>query len=262
MGKLLHERLAEWIEKDPIPDSLLLNAENRRFFYEELLNAIKRDYIPKNKEMPMKKLLHERLRECKHKTDYLDLDNTPGVLISKQTAKELADEIERYYIPRQRDNKGIPFFEGDTVWSIDPETEYSAEVVTVYPKTILIRWEDGAEDLCEGVDLQHEPPQPKVLDSDGVEIKVGDTVWLTVQDTVGDDSRFTVAKIESSNEIYITPDEGLNRIISSNLLTHKEPDSLEKLCHDMMEHHENWESDPNEWLEMATRLSALIEKAD
>lgn len=49
----------------------------------------------------MKKLLHERLRECKRKTSYLDLSNGPGVLISKQTAKELADEIECYYVPRE-----------------------------------------------------------------------------------------------------------------------------------------------------------------
>lgn len=99
----------------------------------------------------MDKLLHERLRE-----------------LGSESACCLADEIERYYIPRPRDNKGIPFVEDDIVYSIDPDTEYSAEVVKLSSNRLYICWEDGAYDWVDACDMQHEKPQPKILDVNSI----------------------------------------------------------------------------------------------
>lgn len=58
----------------------------------------------------MKKLLHERLREygSNCRADYTDW-------LSQRHANELADEIEKYYIPRPRFEDGEPVQFGDEV---------------------------------------------------------------------------------------------------------------------------------------------------
>ena len=43
-------------------------------------------------------------------------------------------------------------------------------------------------------------------------------------------------------------------------LTHKEPDSLEKLRDDLMAAHESWDGDPNKLVDYADRLTALMER--
>lgn len=126
----------------------------------------------------MEKLLHERLREWVKKSEqedhlpttvaHYDLELDNDSVISEQIAlfNYFANEIERYYIPRPRDNKGIPFVEGEIVWSTDPDTEYSAEVISVGESTILILWDDGPYDVVDACDMQHEKPDSleKLLD--------------------------------------------------------------------------------------------------
>lgn len=79
-------------------------------------------------------------------------------ITERKLFKQLLDEIKHYYAPLPRDNKGIPFNEGDTVWSIDPDTKYSAKVTDCIGDTIWIVWEDGALDYCDKADLTHEMP--------------------------------------------------------------------------------------------------------
>ena len=47
---------------------------------------------------------------------------------------------------------------------------------------------------------------------------------------------------------------------NANRLTHREPDSLEKLRDDLMAAHESWDGDPNKLVDYADRLTALIER--
>ena len=71
-------------------------------------------------------------------------------------------------------------------------------------------------------------PEPKVLDADGVEIKVGDTVWHE------DGSEWLV---EEMNRYGVRCfDGGKRRTFDSKYLAHIGPDSWEKLEEDMAKH--------------------------
>lgn len=76
-------------------------------------------------------------------------------------------------------------------------------------------------------------PAPKVLDADGVEIRVGDTVW----DVFGN-RRFEVLAIEDGErDGYIVKTVGIDRMSLEGLskpsdLTHKRPDSWERIEED------------------------------
>lgn len=191
----------------------------------------------------MKKLLHERLREIKN-SDCESLAAVAGVkchafcnryACHKEIYKALADEIEKYYIPRPRFEDGEPVQSSDMEeigglatcrvytdgsWKFDPD-KYEDER---NPKP----WDEQQGRQCDFI----KRPEPKVLDADGVEIKVGDTVWpindpemkMTVdnfQQIYGQDA---TVNCEFEGEFYnFNPDK----------LTHREPDSLEKLLDDL-----------------------------
>lgn len=169
----------------------------------------------------MNKLLHERLRDTANTCRFV---RTKGFqcYLSKDLACELVDEIEKYYDPKLHFEDGGLVNEGDkyvdqdglecTISSIDKGTRI---------------WDENGE--FEIVDT-HKPlkrPKPRVLDADGVEIKVGDTVW-----DLDSGEKLTVVEfanrehgvIQCSNE----EDEYYGDHDANNL-THREPDSLEKL---------------------------------
>lgn len=196
----------------------------------------------------MEKLLHERLREWAP-------DGYKSFTGDDMDA--LADEIERYYIPRPRFEDGEPVQFGDEVEGCD------GHVVT------MLLFKDGSgtiygdydwfwpkESCGRDIDIQYgvNRPQPKVLDADGVEIKVGDTVW-----DIDIRKKIEIAGVYPSKlHPRVTDTEGWIR--NPNELTHKEPDSLEKLRDDM----DDWaESDAMGHAQAAAwrdRLSALIER--
>ena len=78
-------------------------------------------------------------------------------------------------------------------------------------------------------------PAPKVLDADGVEIRVGDTVWVTIDNPHG-------APLLKGNEVtvrfvphdivHVEDKEGATWHVGSNDLTHERPDSWERLEED------------------------------
>lgn len=112
----------------------------------------------------MEPLLHERLRTfAQSLKSTLSTDNFKSadynLLMYREEAEALADEIERNYIPRPRDKDGIPYNEGDIVYSVDPNTEYSAEVTEVNVSFLEICWEDGSYDWVDACDMQHEKPE-------------------------------------------------------------------------------------------------------
>ena len=211
----------------------------------------------------MKKLLHERLREIKN-SDCESLAAVAGVkchafcnryACHKEIYKALADEIEKYYIPRPRFEDGEPVRVGDSFIQkcINEEVELSKIGIALYTSDCL--------NMVWFPDEVVPRPAPKVLDADGVEIKVGDTIYSTQTGV-----KLTVIEIINQNghNLRVRFDDGTMSYAMGNLYTHREPDSLEKLRDDIAE----WRADVaipgNGWdiktAEWCDRLTALIER--
>ena len=79
-------------------------------------------------------------------------------------------------------------------------------------------------------------PAPKVLDADGVEIKVGDTVWHRSLCTMGSMRKATVIGFDENSlggKLATLKDEaGKTWYIDPKKITHVQPDSLERLEED------------------------------
>lgn len=103
-------------------------------------------------------------------------------------------------------------------------------------------------------------PEPKVLDAYGVEIKVGDTVWGKYSgvehEVIGFDSCDGLLCVSIRNV-----ETGSTGGSSPNLLTHREPDSLEKLRDDIDIYVRNgWNISRPKAEEFANRLTAIMER--
>lgn len=186
----------------------------------------------------MNKLLHERLRDIALRGGYL---NRVRTLIGKeecpngdcrdcvkQAAKTLADEIEKYYIPRPRFEDGEPVQFGDdieiynltglldsgTIQSFHPNngSAWMLSLVGVNHER-LVRFDPGTCVIKR--------PEPKALDADGVETKTNDTVWIIESGDKG--------KVEEINKdrVYVKCDDGWLADVHVSNITHREPDSLE-----------------------------------
>lgn len=88
---------------------------------------------------------------------------------------------------------------------------------------------DGCYWNWKSADTRVERPAPKVLDADGVEIKVGDTVWSSMY---GDNS-FTVSRFAKNCEgetLAMVNEMGSG--LPPSTVTHARPDSWERLERD------------------------------
>ncbi len=217
----------------------------------------------------MEKLPHEKLREAA-KTEADERNYYPCVVAAKdfgamddtryttevKLLNAIANEIEKYYDPKPRDPEGNPVHE---------DMEVEGGVVKHWSVS-----EDGSwtifDDDYEGIQCgdKNEPirlPEPKILDADGVEIKVGDTVWLTTSGKKLRVDGFTPWKyVRCSNpEIDGDHEAGLN--FAPESLTHREPDSLEKLRDDIDMYVRNgWNISQPKAEEFASRLTAIMER--
>lgn len=208
----------------------------------------------------MNKLLHEKLRnQCAIKQRCIVADSDRLVpFVNWDGMIALADEIEKYYIPRPRFEDGEPVQLGDRFYS-----EYSRSIETVSS----MKFTPGGFKLNGGIRYDYgEPvrrclPEPKVLDADGVEIKVGDTVWLTTSGKKLRVDGFTPWKyVRCSNpEIDGDHEAGLN--FAPESLTHREPDSLEKLRDDIQSHvTSGWHISTSQAAIYANRLTTIMER--
>lgn len=224
----------------------------------------------------MKKLLHERLREVQASTGLLLCDllvKTLGIPREKTDictnrvpaiAGTIADEIEKYYIPRPR------FDDGEPVQSSDMEEIGGLATCCVYtdgswnfdhdkyedernPKP----WDEQQGRQCDFI----KRPEPKVLDAEGVSCKKGETVW-----TRNGESGI-IASVHNADEqptphavrrgIPFIRYEG-GRWNYADEISHREPDSYEKLRDDILDTCEPITSvTKQEW---ADRLTALMER--
>lgn len=205
----------------------------------------------------MKKLLHERLREAARNgvSSIETCDENIVVSLLRDEELSLANEIEKYYIPRPRFEDGEPVQTSDMEeigglatcrvytdgsWKFDPD-KYEDER---NPKP----WDEQQGRQCDFI----KRPEPKVLDADGVEIKVGDTVWGKYRgvehEAIGFYSCDGLLCVSIRNV-----ETGSTGGFSPNLLTHREPDSLSKLRDDI----ENKYGSNSQWVK---RLTAIMER--
>lgn len=214
----------------------------------------------------MNKLLHERLRETANTCRFV---RTKGFqcYLSKDLACELADEVEKYYIPRPRFEGGEPI-QGDRLFNspIDYYYVYNDGSWVVY--LVDDNGEDNGELSGHASDFVR-LPESKALDADGVEINVGETLYRASH-AFGAGKEVHVYGIghikdapHSEIQVFTTPECTLRSgwEIPSNL-THREPDSLEKLRDDMREFVDTEYKIPggtktNEWLD---RLTDIMER--
>lgn len=222
----------------------------------------------------MKKLLHERLRKAaKNGVSNIETyDENIVVRLSKDEELSLADEIEKYYIPRPRFEDGEPVQSSDMEeigglatccvytdgsWKFDPD-KYEDER---NPKP----WDEQQGRQCDFI----KRPEPKVLDADGVEIKVGchavmayDKTWGKTISYVGTNARSDCRcpQKNARQEPFVVYEEG-GWDYARNVICY-EPDSLEKLRDDMREFVEAASPYPgrtktHDWL---ARLTAIMER--
>lgn len=174
----------------------------------------------------MEKLIHERLREYDERSCSFICDNGRFVMgLWNSEANSLADEIEKYYIPRPRFEDGEPVQFGDDI-EIYNRTGLldSGTIQSFHPN-------NGSVWMLSLVGFNHERlvrfdpetcviqrPEPKALDSDGIEIKVGDTVWIVKTGVKG-----TVKNV-GGNRADIEWDDGRwSGDINAKNLTHEKP---------------------------------------
>ena len=189
----------------------------------------------------MNKLPHEKLREfvdssgckgCNHLasmagSDCDEFDTYTDCINAVATG--IADEIEKYYDPK------LHFVDGELVNEGDKYVDQFGHECTISRIDICVRiWDENGE--YENVDV-HKPlkrPEPKALDADGVETNAGDTVYTK------SGIKCTVEKIGTQQCEGMEDWDGTPWIMFDNGswmhahdVTHREPDSLEKLLFEL-----------------------------
>lgn len=213
------------------------------------------------------KLPHERLRDLADKAESagLSIENVLAREIfhgrkgnmscgeQAEAARDLADEIERFYIPCLLDDKGEPVQFGK-------EYEFGGNPFTARKMVI---YGNGDVTVCDTFGGGHSyAPGERVkrhiemLDADGDPIKVGDVVW-----GVKSGCKYEVIEVPDAH-LFSTVDirnveTGSTGGIYAGLLTHKEPDSLEKLRDDIRNSNHATNACAAMW---DKRLTALIER--
>lgn len=182
----------------------------------------------------MKKLLHERLREAARNgvSSIETCDENIVVSLLKDEELSLANEIEKYYIPRPR------FEDGEPVQSSDMEEIGGLATCRVYtdgswkfnpdkyedernPKP----WDEQKGRQCDFI----KRPEPKVLDADGVPCKKGETVW-----EISDSTKWEVTDIHPTEpRIAVRQLDTEKKVVGGWFLakeySHREPDSLQRI---------------------------------
>lgn len=177
----------------------------------------------------MEKLLHERLRDDAELNEiFTMLDNgCKRVFLNVQERNDLADEIEKYYIPRPRFEDGEPVQFGDTFKDFVGQ----CYVFMIFDNGMVhMGTHDDNKMYVLLKDEFAERPKTKVLDVDGVEIKEGDTVWHIEGSSPWQVESADVrgVKVFGNNIANISG----STVFHPSHLTHKEPDSLEKIEND------------------------------
>lgn len=160
--------------------------------------------------------------------------------LEKQVADLRAELEDTNRMLRESDQLGVreraildmwPRFEdGEPVWLGDEVDGLGGEIVEVYiTENEVAIWNSSANHMHLSPGERVKRPAPKVLDADGVEIKVGDTVWHR--------SGFGHGVVTSTDEDSLMGtvryvNEGMEFIDVARDLSHTRPDSWERLDED------------------------------
>lgn len=152
----------------------------------------------------MEKLLHERL---------LDYASIGERTLSPQEMRALAEEIEKHYVPRPRYEDGEPVKDGENV------SGESVGAICVYENGhFVIENDDGTmiEDAPYGFPVK----RGVTLDGDGVDTRLGDTVWPT-----GAEAGHSAEVLRcSADSIDVRWDDGVvDYVVSPKRFTHRDP---------------------------------------
>ena len=206
----------------------------------------------KLRKPPMKKLPHEKLRDIDPYTGCVMIGGDEVVGLTQKEGDIIAGEIEKYYIPRPRFEDGEPVQDSDLIeigeyavccvymdgsWLFNPD-KYEDER---NPKP----WDEQEGRQCDFI----KRPEPKVLDAEGVEIKVGDTVFEN-----NSPIPLKVVTVYGDGDISAVGDGGICSKLDSSNYSHREPDSIEKLLNDMRE------DDSLRGKNYVYRLAAIMER--
>lgn len=210
----------------------------------------------------MEKLPHEKLREAA-KTEADERNYYPCVVAAKdfgamddtryttevKLLNAIADEIEKYYIPRPRFEDGEPVQFGDSFIQkcVNVEVELDKIGISLFTK-------DGLN-MVWFPDEVVPRPEPKVLDADGVEIKVGDTVFEN-----NSPIPLKVVTVYGDGDISAVGDGGICSKLDSSNYSHREPDSLQKILDDLTAYRENQVANNDTLIKIEFRLAAIMER--
>ena len=164
--------------------------------------------------------------------------------------------------PKVLDSEGVECNVGDAVWWVHNKTG-NFRIIRIEQDGKCAIHDDDADEPCgmtvPSTELTHKRP---VLDADGVEIRVGDTVWhvktgreyVVVEPSYGDTVVVRLAKYDDAEGEQYAPDQ----------LTHERPDSWERLeedareiSHDVSWNLGNWS--PSDFKEAGDNVLARIE---
>lgn len=127
------------------------------------------------------------------------------------------------------DADGVEIRAGDTVWHEDG-SELLVEELNRYGARCF----DGDKRRTFNPKyLTHTRPAPKVLDADGVEIHVGDTVWIIPAVTDTPDEPYGVKGINKYGEVLLDFHFERSTGMKGEYLTHTRPDSWKRIVEDM-----------------------------
>ena len=165
-----------------------------------------------------------------------------GVMVTNLTSVPAYGEFRSYDEPFKRpapevlDADGAPIKVDDTVWHEDGSELHVIGFGGAQDGETMLVVEYAAGPTKWGevrcLSVTHTRPAPKVLDADGVEIKVGDTVWdddgveMTVMSLVGELPGHVTTHSKNPPATYS---------INPMRLTHARPDSWERLEEDARE---------------------------
>ena len=163
--------------------------------------------------------------DCKHERTCRDC-------ISKMMTT-IADRIDaERALP---DGMEWPRFEDGGLVRIGDELEFEGKTMLVCDATF---YADGWALWCDREDMSGrlygnygervKRPAPKVLDADGVSIKVGDTVYCN-----GKDKPLMVSHIVDSTKVALIADRVSYFRANPSRLSHERPDSWERIASDM-----------------------------
>lgn len=145
------------------------------------------------------------------------------------TGKRILTERERQVLemwPRYED--GEPVMIGDGVDGL------GGEIIEVYiAENAAAIWNNFGNHMHLSLGERVKRPAPEVLDADGVEIRVGDTVWIMPECTETPDEPYRVKGINKYGEVLLDFHFERSTGMKGEYLTHTRPDSWKRIVEDM-----------------------------